>query len=259
MIKDEELLKDYMNNFYGYGNLEGKFWFIGMEEGGGATFEEINSRLEHWNLAGKSTLMDNYEFHKSITDNTGKSFEFLFRGKKSKYQRTWGGMIKILLNYISETDVTLNKVKEFQSNQLGRFDSNNCIMEVFPLPSPNSKDFGYTDWTDNMFTSRDTYKLGIKDLRTRTLNGLVSKHKPAFVVFLSSDGEYENYWSVVSGVDFNNVKFLTIETNGKKVLKYKIAKNSDTVFAVIHHPVFPGVSNNYFKEVAAEIRKLTTT
>lgn len=255
MIKDNKLLHDYMHNFYGYGNLEGKFWFIGMEEGGGTTAEEINSRLDQWNLAGKPTLLDNYEFHKSITDNTGKSFDFLFKGKKSKYQRTWGGLIKILLNYTSESDVTLNEVKEFQSNQLGRFDSNNCLMEVFPLPSPNAKDFNYTEWTNNTLTSRETYKLDIKDLRTKTLKNLIGKHKPSFVVFLSSDKEYEEYWTEVSGVDFNKVNSITIDAKGKKVTKAKIARNSDTVFAVIHHPVFPGVSNNYFKKVASEIRR----
>jgi len=244
-----------MNNFYGYGNLKGKFWFIGMEEGGGATVEEINSRLDQWELSGKPALLDNYEFHKSVTNKTGKSFEYLFNGKKSKYQPTWGGLIKILLNYSSSKQVCLNDVKEFQSNQLGRLKSNNCIMEVFPLPSPNSKIFEYKNWTNNFLTSRESYKTDIKDLRIKTLNKLVNKHTPEFVVFFSSNQEYQEYWSEISGIDFSTISSSDIETNGKKVLKAKIAKRNNTVFVVIPHPVYPGITNTYYQKVAAEIKR----
>ena len=40
---DDELLQAYIDTFYGFGKYEGKYWFIGMEEGGGGTFEEIES------------------------------------------------------------------------------------------------------------------------------------------------------------------------------------------------------------------------
>lgn len=225
-----------------------------MEEGGGATCQEINSRLKQWNNSKKPTLLDNYEFHSTITNDTGKSFDFLFKGKKSKYQRTWGGLIKILLNYKFDDEIKLNDVKDFQSSQLGRYKSNNCLMEVFPLPSPNSSVFYYSKWTDNYLKSRTQYKEDIKDLRIRTLNQLIENHKPKFVIFYSSASEYSDYWSKISGIDFNTINPIEIEKKKKKTLKVKIGKNNSTTFAVVHHPVFPGITNNYLKKVGKEIK-----
>jgi hypothetical protein len=50
---DDILLEEFINNFYGYGNYHGKYWFIGMEEGGGNSIEEINRRLASWNTRGR--------------------------------------------------------------------------------------------------------------------------------------------------------------------------------------------------------------
>jgi hypothetical protein len=42
---NDPLLQDFMSSFYGYGNFQGAYWFIGMEEGGGDSFEEVSRRL----------------------------------------------------------------------------------------------------------------------------------------------------------------------------------------------------------------------
>lgn len=57
-------LDHFIKGFYGYGNLESDIWFIGMEGGGGATLEEIKSRLEVWKALGEGKVVDAYEFHK---------------------------------------------------------------------------------------------------------------------------------------------------------------------------------------------------
>jgi hypothetical protein len=45
VIDFDKELDQFAHNFLGYGNLESPIWFIGMEEGGGNTKEEIKSRL----------------------------------------------------------------------------------------------------------------------------------------------------------------------------------------------------------------------
>jgi hypothetical protein len=50
---DESLLQEFMSNFYGYGNYAAPYWFIGMEEGGGDTIEEITRRLTVWDQRGR--------------------------------------------------------------------------------------------------------------------------------------------------------------------------------------------------------------
>lgn len=37
---DDQLLGEFVHNFYGYGSYGGQFWFIGMEEGGGDSFSQ---------------------------------------------------------------------------------------------------------------------------------------------------------------------------------------------------------------------------
>jgi hypothetical protein len=252
---DNILLKDYMDNFFGYGNLDGDYWFIGMEEGGGGSIEEIQSRLAQWKNSNQPTLLDNYEFHKSITDNKGKNFDYFFKGKKSKYQRTWGGLIKILLNYQSTNGISLDAVKEFQSDQLGRYGSNNCIMEVFPLPSPKSTDWKYNQWSSlESLINRVKYKEELKAGRIEKLNKLINQYNPTFVVFFSSNPEYIKYWSEISQIDFNSIPSLNIQKTKNKTLKIKIGVNKTTTFVITHHPVAPGITDNYFKETADRIR-----
>ncbi len=55
---DDELLTDYMDTFFGYGNYEGRYWFIGMEEGGGNSFDDVNHRLSTWKEMGRNELHD---------------------------------------------------------------------------------------------------------------------------------------------------------------------------------------------------------
>lgn len=45
---EQQLLKTFMSRFYGYGSWSAKYWFIGMEEGGGDSEEEIERRMMTW-------------------------------------------------------------------------------------------------------------------------------------------------------------------------------------------------------------------
>lgn len=45
---NDDDLSQFMKTFYGYGTLSAKFWFIGMEEGGGNSFTEVQARLSAW-------------------------------------------------------------------------------------------------------------------------------------------------------------------------------------------------------------------
>ena len=42
---NDHLLTQYMSHFAGYGNLDGDYWMIGMEEGGGDTIEDVERRV----------------------------------------------------------------------------------------------------------------------------------------------------------------------------------------------------------------------
>jgi hypothetical protein len=64
----EDLLSDYMDSFLGYGNIQGPYWFVGMEEGGGKTCAEIAQRITQWENRGKQPLEDLFEYHLGINE-----------------------------------------------------------------------------------------------------------------------------------------------------------------------------------------------
>lgn len=55
---DEQLLQEYMNGFYGYGDYAGRYWLVGMEEGGGDDVGEVAAKLAAWQQGGKKELED---------------------------------------------------------------------------------------------------------------------------------------------------------------------------------------------------------
>ena len=52
---NDNLIEDFMNNFFRYGKLFAYTCFIGMEEGGGNTIEDVESRLETWFYLGETS------------------------------------------------------------------------------------------------------------------------------------------------------------------------------------------------------------
>lgn len=247
---NEKLLIDFMNNFFGYGNLKGEYWFVGKEEGGGNSIKEINSRIEKWEKENKPTVLDNYELHKEIKDPKGNSYSYYFNGSKSKCQRTWAGLIKVLMCINQEQFPTLEEVKVFQSNHLGRKKSNNCLLEILPLPSPSAGTFKYNEWTNlDFLTSRENYEKEMKQVRVQKLKELIAHNKPKCVIFYSSSPKYIEYWSEISNINFMGIKNVEIENRNGKSYNSKFGNFNNTCFTIIHHPTYTGLSNNYFKKV----------
>jgi hypothetical protein len=60
---DDTLLEAFMTGFYGYGTWAAKYWFVGLEEGGGQTCDEIARRIETWKKRKRPEIDDIREFH----------------------------------------------------------------------------------------------------------------------------------------------------------------------------------------------------
>jgi hypothetical protein len=250
---EQNLLEEYMKVFFGYGNLKSDYWFIGMEEGGGNSEQEISSRLDVWEKSGRPTLLDNYDFHAKVTGETGATFDYLFNGSNSRYQPTWGGLIKIILNFENAVSPSLKEVKHFQSENLGRHNSNNCILEVFPLPSPSVSKFNYAEWTDiDYLRDRVQYKRHLHKPRINKLKQLISEHQPKLVLFYSSNPEYTSYWSEISGINFSAIPPTRISKN----LNAKFHRIGRTQFVITPHPTYKGISNEFFVNIGSMLREL---
>ena len=63
---DDFILEKFFDSFFGYGSYEADTWFVGMEEGGGSTLEEIASRLATWEARGGQELEDVRTYHEAL-------------------------------------------------------------------------------------------------------------------------------------------------------------------------------------------------
>jgi len=55
-----------MHHFYGYGKYQADYWFVGMEEGGDDTFEEVSQCLAVWGSRGHQEEEDVAAYHLAL-------------------------------------------------------------------------------------------------------------------------------------------------------------------------------------------------
>lgn len=67
MIGDyDKLIEASCERFFGYGPQTTRVWFIGIQQGGGHTTEEIIQRLRAWDSRGRPEVDDIVSYHRAI-------------------------------------------------------------------------------------------------------------------------------------------------------------------------------------------------
>ncbi|KAF3983103.1 MAG: hypothetical protein HFP81_09020 [Methylococcales symbiont of Hymedesmia sp. n. MRB-2018] len=229
---DDKLLAEYMDGFWGYGAENAEYWFVGMEEGGGDSFDEINRRIYHWEKRGRNALEDIYGYHVDI--NITKWFQ-----NKAPLQPTWNWLIRVLLSFKGVIHEKEN-VRTYQIEQLGRSNGEVCLLELLPLPSPTTSHWLYNEHSNiPVLKSREIYtqKIGVK--RVGKITQLIIKHQPKFVMFYGIG--YLDWWRRIV-----NIK-LTPKTLQNKSAYF--GRLDNTVIVISQHPVATGVSLDYFHEI----------
>ena len=226
---DDILLTDYMQGFWGYGASDADYWFVGMEEGGGNYFNEINQRITQWHSRGRNPLEDIYEYHMDI--NVPKWFM-----KNAPIQSTWNHLIRVLLSakgIVPETEI----VREYQIDHFGRSNGEVCLLELLPLPSPTTKHWLYSEHSDlPILIDREIYTQQVGATRAHMITKLILKQQPKFVMFYGVG--YFDWWLKIVERDFTT-----------KVLVNKKAYFSqlqNTKIVLTQHPVAIGVPLEYF-------------
>lgn len=239
MPLDDELLAEYMTTFYGYGTYRGEWWLVGMEEGGGDSVNDITSRLTRWNGRGRKELEDVDLFAGS------PSHEKWFT-RSPPLQPTWAKLIRLILS-AEGRPVDSDAIRAYQGAHLGRLDSNNCILELLPLPSPSIGHWIYGEHSRLAdLRDRRTYTERIAPSRVEHLRQRIVAHKPKAVIFYSRSPEYRKLWEQLAGTPFQATELAGLD----------VATSADTVFAVTRHPTHMGVTNDYFARAGALIAVL---
>ncbi|MEH6550647.1 MAG: hypothetical protein V7744_11730 [Pseudomonadales bacterium] len=236
-VFDDELLADYMSDFWGYGNPQGRYWFVGMEEGGGDSYDDIARRISQWDKRGRNSLEDIYEYHMDI--QVPKWFK-----KGAPLQSTWNKLIRVLLAAKGE-EPEREAVRAYQIDRLARADDEVCLLELLPLPSPSTTHWLYSQHsTIPELRSREEYTRVVGEYRATKINEMITKQQPAFVMFYGMS--YLDWWKKVAGVDL-------VKHDFQDKAAY-FGEIGGTKLAVTQHPVATGVTLEYFHSVGRYLR-----
>jgi len=234
MHLDDSLLDRFIHTFYGSGTYSGKYWFIGLEEGGGSSFDEVSKRISIWQELGKQELNDIAEFHLQI--NMPEYFT-----DPVKIQKTWGQIARIILSSQGKS-VTLSDIKVYQRDMLGRKSKETCLLELLPLQSPNLSTWHYDQWSGlEILKNRAAYNKFCLPWRCVHIRSQILSYRPRVVVFYSYS--YRNLWEQIAGPDVT----FTEQSN------MWIGESNGTLFLIMKHPAMRGIKNSYFESIGKVI------
>jgi hypothetical protein len=235
---DDDLLEHYAERFLGHGSPAAHIWFVGMEEGGGGTFHELDQRFRNWD---KRRLAFTYICPRNPEDKQKSEW---FRARP-KLQRTWSGLIRIQFGIKGDLG-TLDVIKQYQRDSLCRT-GKECLIELLPLPSPSTDP---KKWLYNKhsrlpwLSSRSAYQKHLLQRRSEKISGLIRKHKPRAVVFYGL--RYWDWWVMTARAEFKKTRI-------KRVF---VARSSNTLFSIVPHPVARGLRSDCFLKVGKLLAQL---
>lgn len=231
----DTILHKFMHEFYGYGNYHGKIWFIGMEEGGGNTKEEIMARINAWTKYYRE-LEDVASYHQAIGIDK-------FFADTPVLQTTWSQLIRIVLCF-QDIAPSADQIRQYQAKRLGRRNDDTCLLELLPLPSPSTSKWHYNSISTLPYlSSRKNYSEELLAFRIKSIQQKILQYSPDVVIFYSK--KYAKYWEEIADVQFTETAD-NISTGN----------NGTTTFAIVTHPATRGVTNEYFCMAGNVIRSL---
>jgi len=239
-LLNKKLLTEFSETFLGYGNIKAPVWFIGMEPGAPDSEELVKKFFDVWVKRGSPAIDDVRESHLQLDKS---HYSELFLGK-IKYQKTWGGLIKVLFALKGKKDFSVENVKKYQSEKLGRKSSDHCLIELLPLPSPNNTAGKWEKFYSNFINTREEYEAKYLPVRVLKIKRLIKSYKPKLIIFYGF--KYQSNFEQISGVGFKQTRI----AKGKKLF-YKEADN--ILYMLIPQPS-QGVTNEYLSKVG-EIAK----
>jgi len=235
-----ELLTKYANTFFGFGHWKAPIWFVGIEEAGGETIEEVHDRIQAWAGFGQSkVLQDAPQFYPA-------SRQMSWHGPKAKPQDTWKQLIRVLLVARGQND-TPDMILNYQRNRLGAADGETCLLELFPLPSPSVDCWNYADWSKlPWLQTRTAYEQNVLSHRISLLRQSIDHHRPRVVIFYG-DGQLK-HWQRIIGPG----------TYQRPIADKLIAHERNRLhFFITKHPTNPNLrptTDDYFREIGAFLR-----
>lgn len=236
MLDRDEQLRRYIDRFWGYGNLDGPYWFVGMEEGGGVGWDEVGAHLDRWQHVGAPAIAP-------FRPPDDELSEHRWFGPKPRIQPYWGKLIRLLLA-AEDRPCSSEAVRNYQARQLASSSGETCLLELLPLPSPSTDRWIYADYSRlPLLKDRSSYLQVLLPRRIAQLRSMISDQRPRFVVFVGLS--YLDYWMQIVGAD------LPIRPEQPVSLSHL-----GTTAVAIRHPSSVGVGNGYFEDIGRALVRL---
>jgi len=241
MLIKEESLRHWIDHFYGYGSWHAPLWFIGYEEGGGEVPEEVAEKLNYFHKAHPQTdgeLCDIRELYKHVAVRSdsakANSFNNLYEyrfDKNAIQESVWKNLIAFEHGYKQ------TKVPEFLSYQQSHFllssGSNEALIQLYPLPGPNTHAWYYS-WLDlpqlGFLKSRKLYQEHVYQFRMHTILSNIIRYKPDVVLMYGMDNINRLKKSVQEY--FHDPKFKMIKVAKQQIPQYHRADLNGTTMLV---------------------------
>lgn len=246
-----EWIKNRIENFFGYGNLDSKIWFIGIEDGfnpeKGLPF--ISQRFEK-TQGLDSPVIDVFVDMEEVDDHR----EWYSNG--ITVQPTFRRITQILLELENDHNFSNENILSYQKEKLGRRDRDHALLELMPLPNQKSGSWLYKDFGKigkYNLKSRATYLNTVLDDRIEKLRKMIIDEEPGVIVCYSFDDRYLDKWpKLLSKNDL---------TNQSKQPFYRHYENNGTHLFVTPHTIasslkkhnHPRVTNEDWTQIRNEI------
>jgi hypothetical protein len=241
MAIDEKALKHWIEHFYGYGSWAARVWFIGYEEHGGETPEEVSEMLGYFGKAYHEatgpTLCDIRELHRHRafrregpkSDLYDNHFQYRF-DSNAVLHGTWKNMTAFVHGYRNEK---VFDVYAYQKEQFASQGGNEALIELYPLPSPH-KHTWYYNWLDlphlQFLRSRKLYQDFLYERRMNTILSNVATFSPDVVLMYGMDNI--NNLKTTIGNFFQGCKFKLVQASSNKIPQHHITSLGGTTMLI---------------------------
>jgi hypothetical protein len=237
MAIEEKKLKHWINHFYGYGSWEAKIWFVGFEEGGGDTPEEVAEKFNYFYQAHTSskeaTLCNLRELYQHVSarldgpraDLFTNLFDYRF-GSKAIQHGVWKNLIAFVHGYRQKKlpDLLAYQKKSFALSSLQE-----AWIQFYPLPSPHNHAWYYS-WLDmpkfSFLKSRAQYQEHLYPSRIQNMLQKIVTHKPEVVLMYGMENINGLKQSVLEF--FPDTKFKTVKATKLEIPQHHWADISGT-------------------------------
>ena len=242
MLIEQEPLKHWIDNFYGYGSWQSRCWFIGYEEGGGELPEEVAEKINYFYKTHppgtEKTLCDIRELYQHVAvrwegpkaSSFNNLYEYRFDNRATLHG-SWKNLIAFIHGYKNKK--VPNQLKYQKTTFASPTKNQEALIQLYPLPSPHNHAWYYS-WLDlpelGFIKSRTLYYEHLYQSRIQTILSNIVAYKPEVVLMYGMD----NINGLKNSVQefFNGAKFKMIKATKLQIPQHHRADFNGTTMLI---------------------------